>query len=156
MSASTWASSPRPSSQHTVTGKSPRHLFESLAPDLRISFSPVFSEKSLRLPINSFTSRWQRTINMEKINSGTLDYVTITFSVSLVSESVLDEKSTMCRAPQCFKVAGKPMGSLLRLSPAQSLELGQSSPGKMPVLCRPLRSKTEAKFHVPHLFCICN
>lgn len=93
---------------------------------------------------------------MDKINCGTLDYVTITFSVSLVSESVLDEKSAIGRAPQCFKVTGKPTGSLLQLPLAQSFELGQSSPGKMPVMCRPLRSKTEAKFHVSHLLCICN
>lgn len=39
---------------------------------------------------------------MVKINGGTQDYISIYFSVSLISKSVLAEKYAMCHEPQCL------------------------------------------------------
>lgn len=51
---------------------------------------------------------------MEKISGGMLDYSAVTFSVSLVSESVLDEKSL--HPSVLTKMSGKHKGSRLGLS----------------------------------------
>lgn len=98
------------------------------------------SKKSQRLQIDSFSGRWQRNINVVKINGGTLGYIIISFSVSLISESVLDEKCAM--HPDVLTILG----------------LARSTYQEYSVMCthRYFRSKSDAKFYFPNLLCVCN